>query len=44
MNSPQKHIPKKEVLLMNMITQEAKKKQVIVKYAEKNGKSRASRM
>ena len=44
MNSPQKHLPKKEVLLMNMITQEAKKKQVIVKYAEKNGKSRASRM
>ena len=44
MNSPQKHLPKKEVLLMNMITQEAKKKQVIVKYAEKNGKSQASRM
>ena len=28
---------------MNIITQEAKKKQAIVKYAEKNGKSKASR-
>ena len=44
MNSPQKHLPKKEVLLMNILTQEAKKKQAIVKYAERNGKSQASRM
>lgn len=29
---------------MNMITQEAKKKQAIVKYANNNGKSKASRM
>ena len=29
---------------MNILTQEAKKKQVIVKYAERNGKSQASRM
>ena len=29
---------------MNIITQEARKKQAIVKYAEKNGKSSASRM
>ena len=29
---------------MNVLTQEAKKKQVIVKYAERNGKSRASQM
>lgn len=29
---------------MNMITQEAKKKQAIVKYANKNGKSKASQM
>lgn len=29
---------------MNIIIQEAKKKQAIVKYAEKNGKSSASRM
>ena len=29
---------------MNVLTQEAKKKQVIVKYAESNGKSQASRM
>ena len=29
---------------MNMITQEAKKKQAIVKYALKKGKSKASRM
>lgn len=29
---------------MNIITQEAKKKQAIVKYAEKHGKSQASRM
>lgn len=29
---------------MNILTQEAKKKQAIVKYAERNGKSRASRM
>jgi len=29
---------------MNVLTQEAKKKQVIVKYAERNGKSQASRM
>ncbi len=28
---------------MNIVTQEAKKKQAIVKYAEKNGKSKASR-
>ena len=44
MNSPQKQIPKKEVLLMNILTQEAKKKQAVVKYAERNGKSQASRM
>ena len=44
MNLLQNIYRKKEVLLMNMITQEAKKKQVIVKYAEKNGKSQASRM
>ena len=44
MDSPQKHQPKKEVLLMNMITQEARKKQAVVKYAEKNGKSQASRI
>lgn len=29
---------------MNILTQEARKKQAIVKYAEKNGKSKASRM
>lgn len=29
---------------MNIITQEARKKQATVKYAEKNGKSQASRM
>ena len=29
---------------MNIVTQEARKKQVIVEYAEKNGKSQASRM
>ena len=29
---------------MNIITQEARKQQAIVKYAEKNGKSSASRM
>ena len=44
MNLLQNIYRKKEVLLMNMITQEAKKKQAIVKYAEKNGKSQASRM
>ena len=43
MNSPQTHLPKKEVLLMNMITQEARKKQDIVKQAIKNGKSYTSR-
>ncbi len=41
MNLLQNIYRKKEVLLMNMITQEAKKKRVIVKYAEKNGKSQA---
>ena len=39
-----KPLTKKEVLLMNMITQEARKKQAVVKYAEKNGKSQASRI
>lgn len=29
---------------MNMITQKARKKQAVVKYAEKSGKSSASRM
>lgn len=29
---------------MNIITQEAKKKQAVVKFAKKNGKSAASRM
>lgn len=44
MNLLQNIYRKKEVLLMNILTQEAKKKQVIVKYAERNGKSQASRM
>ncbi len=39
-----KTLTKKEVLLMNILTQEAKKKQAVVKYAIKNGKSKASRM
>ena len=32
-----KNITNKEVLLMNIITQEARKKHAIVKYAEENG-------
>lgn len=36
------NIYQKEVLLMNILTQEAKKKQAIVKYAVRNGKSKAS--
>lgn len=43
MNSPQKHQPRKKILLMNMLTQEARKKQEIVKQAIKNGKSETSR-
>ena len=36
MNSPQTHIPERKLLLMNIITQEAKKRQAIVKHAIKN--------
>ena len=41
MNLLQNIYRKKEVLLMNMIAQEARKKQAIVKYAEKNGKNQS---
>ena len=43
MNLLQNIYRKKEVLLMNMITQEARKKQEIVNQAIKNGKSYTSR-
>ena len=36
-------MPEKEVLLMNILTQEAKKKQAAVKFAIRKGKSEASR-
>ena len=38
-----KLLTKKEVLLMNIITQEAKKKQAVVESAMRKGKSEASR-
>ena len=38
-----KPLTKKEVLLMNIITQEAKKKQAVVESAIRKGKSEASR-
>ena len=37
MNSPQSHLPERKLLLMNIVTQEAKKKQAIVKYARIGG-------
>jgi hypothetical protein len=44
MESPQTINPKKGELLMNMITQKAKKRQAVVKLAKRKGKSHASRI
>lgn len=43
MNSPQKPIPERKLLLMNIVAQETRKRQAVVKYALRKGKSEASR-
>ena len=43
MNSPQNISHRKKELLMNIISQEARQKQAVVKYALRKGKSEASR-
>lgn len=42
MNLPQNNIPKKEIFFVNIIAQEAKKKQAAVKFTLRKGKGTAN--